>query len=62
MTENVSLTSARLPKYVKQANSADLVRHRQYGRCVICEERTAKQQQEAGITTWWTCKKCEEAK
>ena len=61
MTENVSMTSARLPKVPKQPNSADLIRHRRYNLCVICEERQAKPTGSPVATKWWTCRKCEQA-
>jgi uncharacterized protein with PIN domain len=44
----------------KQPRSEDLIRHRKYNRCVVCEERLAERSDEAVATKWWTCKKCEE--
>ena len=44
----------------KQPRSEDLIRHRKYNRCVVCEERLAVRSEEAVATKWWTCQKCEE--
>ena len=67
----------RLAKMPKQPNSVDLIRHRKYERCVVCEDRPAitsnvlwikKLQEgepvktEAVFTKWWTCLKCEEGR
>ena len=68
----------RLPAWIKQRqpNSADLIRHRKYNLCVVCEERDAVPSDTqmmvripdsgedaiitAVVTRWWTCQKCEE--
>ena len=60
----------------KQPRSEDLIRHRKYNRCIVCEERLAvgtntlmlvripAPEEDAIIkavdTKWWTCRKCEE--
>jgi len=54
MSEESRWIQQRLPKFPKQANSADLVRHRGYDKCLRCE------QSKAVATTWWLCQKCEE--
>ena len=54
MSEESRWIQQRLPKFPKQANSADLVRHRKYDRCARCEVS------KAAATTWWLCQKCEE--
>jgi hypothetical protein len=72
-------TIQRLPDWLKQKqpNSEDLIRHRKYNLCVVCEQRDAiptntqmlvripDSGEDAVITAvaikWWTCQKCEEA-
>jgi hypothetical protein len=62
--------------FPKQPRSEDLIRHRKYNLCVVCEEREAissnfemlvripESEEDAIITAvatkWWTCQKCEE--
>jgi hypothetical protein len=71
-------TSQRLPSWLKQrqSRSEDLIRHRKYNLCVVCEERPSvgsstemlvsiqAPEEDAIIkavdTKWWTCRKCEE--
>lgn len=76
MSEEIKWTQHRLPRFPKQPNSADLIRHRKYDRCVVCEDRTAEPTNKsllvripesggdaiitAVATKWWTCLKCEE--
>lgn len=62
----------RLPAWLKEKRprSEDLIRHREYNRCVVCEERPAitsdvmwvkvEKVKEARFRKWWTCLKCEE--
>ncbi len=71
-------TIQRLPSWLKrnQPRSEDLIRHRKYNRCVVCEKRLAvatntemlvripAPEEDAIIkavdTKWWTCRNCEE--
>lgn len=61
-----------------QPNSTDLIRHRKYTRCVLCNKRDAsngdliwiwqldESKQMCSLaqipTKWWTCDKCDPAK
>jgi hypothetical protein len=86
MSKGVTQAQARLPsspvpqrlaKMPKQPRSEDLIRHRKYNRCVICEDRPAVAFKEMLVTIpdpeddsvckvvdikWWTCLKCEEGR